>query len=211
MEEQVVHQTQGWIPALRAFAARPGAARESHCGLCSAPIGAHHAHLLDRQDQRAMCACETCALLFDDPNPRYQRIPPKLERLAGLGVSDAQWQALGVPVDIAFFRYGPDARVAASYPGAAGAVHAIPDASAWASVVRANAVLAGMRHELEALLVNRRRGARDAFLVSIDRCFELVGLIRANWRGMGGGDEVWHAVDDFFERLCREAAGEVAA
>jgi len=56
------------------------------------------------------------------------------------------------------------------------------------------------------LLVNRVghvRGAAPAeyYLVPIDECYKLVGLIRANWRGLSGGSEVWEKVGQFFTRL----------
>jgi hypothetical protein len=66
-------------------------------------------------------------------------------------------------------------------------------------------VLAELEQDVEALLVNRTRGARDHWLVPVDRCYELVGLIRKGWKGFGGGPDVWAEVDSFFERLRREA------
>ena len=47
---------------------------------------------------------------------------------------------------------------------------------------------------------------REHWLVPIDDCYELVGLIRSRWRGFGGGEEVWAAIDRFFDDLpTREA------
>jgi hypothetical protein len=40
---------------------------------------------------------------------------------------------------------------------------------------------------------------RAYYLVSIDRCYELVGLIRSGWRGLSGGTEVWRTIDGFFK------------
>jgi hypothetical protein len=51
------------------------------------------------------------------------------------------------------------------------------------------------------LLVNRARGARDHFIVPIDTCFGLAGLIRTRWRGLSGGTEVWLEIGRFFESL----------
>ena len=42
---------------------------------------------------------------------------------------------------------------------------------------------------------------REHFIVPIDACYELVGLIRLKWRGLSGGEEVWKAIEEFFERL----------
>src|SRR5262249_2299165 len=65
--------------------------------------------------------------------------------------------------------------------------------------------VAGMAEDVEALLVHRVRGARDAFLVSIDVCFEITGLVRAHWRGMSGGPELWQVIERFFGDLARWA------
>jgi len=49
------------------------------------------------------------------------------------------------------------------------------------------------------------RGARDGWLVPIDECYALVGLIRTRWRGFTGGSEVWDALGRFFAELDRRA------
>jgi Family of unknown function (DUF5947) len=66
-------------------------------------------------------------------------------------------------------------------------------------------VLEGMERDVEALLVNRVRGAREHFLVPIDECYSLVGLIRMHWRGLSGGRGVWNEIDKFFEDLRRRS------
>ncbi|HVH13778.1 MAG TPA: DUF5947 family protein, partial [Longimicrobium sp.] len=53
----------------------------------------------------------------------------------------------------------------------------------------------------EALLVNRVRDAREHWLVPVDACYRLVAVMRRHWRGLGGGSEVWTAIDDFFREL----------
>ena len=55
--------------------------------------------------------------------------------------------------------------------------------------------------DVEALLVSRARDMREHWIVPIDDCYELVGLIRSRWRGFGGGEEVWAAIDGFFDDL----------
>ena len=62
-------------------------------------------------------------------------------------------------------------------------------------------MLAHLDPDVEALLVNRMNGAREYYLVSIDRCYALIGLIRSHWRGLSGGAEVWEAVRDYFGTL----------
>ena len=66
-------------------------------------------------------------------------------------------------------------------------------------------MLAQMEPDVEALLVNRARGARDHWLVPIDDCYALVGLIRTRWRGLTGGKDVWEEIGRFFEALDRRS------
>ena len=49
------------------------------------------------------------------------------------------------------------------------------------------------------------RGARGHWIVPIDECYALVGLIRTRWRGLTGGAEVWGEIGRFFEELDRRA------
>ena len=60
--------------------------------------------------------------------------------------------------------------------------------------------------DVEALLVNRVGSAREYFLVPIDECYRLVGLIRIHWRGLSGGSLVWGEIAAFFDDLRRRAS-----
>ena len=86
-----------------------------------------------------------------------------------------------------------------------GATESLLDLADWEELVSRNPVLAGLQPDVEALLVNRTKGAREHWLVPVDRCYELVGLIRTHWKGFGGGTDVWAEVAAFFERLRRDA------
>jgi hypothetical protein len=41
--------------------------------------------------------------------------------------------------------------------------------------------------------------------VPVDRCYELVGIVRQSWVGFHGGADVWSRVEAFFAELDREA------
>jgi hypothetical protein len=41
----------------------------------------------------------------------------------------------------------------------------------------------------------------EAHVVPIDRCYELVGLLRTAWRGFDGGQEARAVLDAFFADL----------
>jgi hypothetical protein len=117
-------------------------------------------------------------------------------------LSDAEWDALGIPIGLAFFFYSTvEGRIVAFYPGPAGSTESLLDLTAWSGLVANNPVLAELEPDVEALLVNRVNGARDYYAVPIDRCYGLVGLIRGRWHGVSGGREAWAAIDGFFDEL----------
>jgi hypothetical protein len=122
-------------------------------------------------------------------------------------ITDAEWEALGIPIGLAFFvRDSGAGRVTAHYPGAAGPVESLLGLEAWAEVAARNPALPELEPDVEALLANRAGGARQYCTAPIDRCYELCGLVRMHWRGLSGGDEVRRVTEGFFARL-REAAG----
>jgi hypothetical protein len=49
------------------------------------------------------------------------------------------------------------------------------------------------------LLVNRT--AREYFVLPIDECYRLVGLMRSHWKGLSGGTEVWREIHLFFAEM----------
>jgi hypothetical protein len=58
-----------------------------------------------------------------------------------------------------------------------------------------------METDVEALLVNRVGDGREYYIVPIDECYKLVGLIRTHWRGLSGGTEVWREISKFYANL----------
>jgi hypothetical protein len=181
------------------------AAALEHCDLCGEPIPPEHRHLLEVSTREMMCACRPCSILFDREaasEGRYRLVPDRRLFLEDFEMSDAQWDSLRIPVDMAFFFYStPAERVVAFYPSPMGPTESLLKLSAWEELERRNPVLGAMDRDVEALLVNRVRGAREHFLVSMDECYSLVGLIRTRWRGLSGGREVWEEIERFFEQL----------
>jgi hypothetical protein len=191
--------------AARPAAAAPAAEPQELCDLCSAPVEPGHRHIVDVEDRRILCACRACAILFDRPGAgggRLKLLPTRRRRLEDFSLEAAAWERLRIPVDMAFFfRSTPAGRVLAFYPSPMGPTESLLELDAWAELEAANPVLAGMEPDVEALLVSRARGMREHWLVPIDDCYELVGLIRSRWKGLGGGEEVWEAIGRFFEDL----------
>ena len=187
-------------------------ATQERCELCSEPIPPEHRHLLNVSTREIMCACWPCSMLFDKEaasEGKYRLVPDRRLLLEDFEMSDVQWASLRIPVDMAFFFYStPVERVAAFYPSPMGPTESLLELSTWEELEEANPVLKGMERDAEALLVNRTRGAREHFLVPIDECYSLVGLIRIHWKGLSGGQEVWEEIDRFFEAL-RERSKKV--
>ena len=193
---------QAPFAALRRFV-RPRAPVEV-CDLCSVALAPDHQHLLDPATRQLLCACDPCAILFSTTEGRtpYRRLPRRARRLLGFTLTDAQWDDLLIPVGMAFFFYNSaEGRIMAYYPSPAGPTESLLPLESWQALVAANPILAQMEPDVEALLVNRLKGGQDYYLTPIDRCYELVGLIRLNWRGLSGGTEVWQQIGEFFHRL----------
>ena len=125
-------------------------------------------------------------------------------------LDDAQWDALQVPVGMAFFlRNSVQDRVIACYPSPAGATESELSLQAWTSGVGGGRLATELAPDVEALLVRRGKDARtDCLLVPIDACYRLVGLVRLHWRGFDGGADAWREIDRFFDDL-RAAARPV--
>jgi hypothetical protein len=202
--------------ALRRFASeeserREATAQEEYCDLCGQAIlpDPEHRHLMEVSTREIMCVCRPCAILFDSEaasEGRFRIVPDRLLDLEDFEMSDAQWENLRVPVEMAFFFYNtPAGKVVAYYPSPMGPTESLLELRTWEELETANPVLKGMQQDVEALLVNRARGASDHFLVPIDECYKLVGLIRTRWRGFSGGREVWDDITRFFEELGRRA------
>lgn len=194
------------IAALRKFAASPVKKTTERCELCGREIPDEHEHLLSLERRSLACSCGPCALTFDGDarvGGRFRRLRRRAERLSGLVIEDALWDRLQVPIGLAFFHRTDDGQVLASYPSPAGATESLVPADAWAALVATESSLGDLPAAVEALLVHRdrRSGTQAAYRVSIDRCYALVGVVRARWRGIAGGDEVWRAVDAFFAAL----------
>jgi hypothetical protein len=180
-------------------------ARQEHCDLCSEPIPADHRHLLDLEQRQLMCCCTPCKILFDRGaagGGHFRLIPDRRLEIEDFALDDAGWESLRIPVDMAFFYRDTSAeRVAAFYPGPMGATESLLELRTWTELEEANPVLRELEPDVEALLVNRARGVRSHWLVPIEDCYELVGLIRVRWKGLTGGREVWEEIEGFFERL----------
>ena len=239
------------------------------CELCGADLDGDHPHLLDSKTKKLFCACGACAVLFSAQGAaRYKRVPRRVRFLPGFRLTDAQWESLMIPINMAFFykstagaesrpgtqsgrgaenrpgaqsrpgtqdrpgtESGPGAesgpgtqsipgaessaegRLVVMYPSPAGATESQLPMEMWREIVEANPVLREMESDVEALLVNRLDPARrfaepEYYLLPVDECYRLVGLIRTHWKGFSGGAEMWEELESFFAGL-KERSGVI--
>ncbi len=122
-------------------------------------------------------------------------------------MTDAQWESLILPINLAFFFHSSvEGRTIALYPSPAGAVESLLTLDSWSAIVEVNPLLSRLQPDIEALLVNRvtrtdNTGAAEYYIAPIDVCYKLVGMIRAHWKGLSGGTEVWDEIGRFFADL----------
>jgi hypothetical protein len=202
---------RGWVSSLRGFVQGRAA---PWCELCGAPLATDHPHLVELGDaaQREIrCCCNACAVLFGSQQyARFRRVPERGEYLEGFRLTDELWDALAIPIGIAFFYLDSvTGRVVAMYPGPAGAMRSALDLNAWEQLVADNPMLATLQPDVEALLVNRVGSAREHYRVPIDQCYTLTGVIRNRWRGISGGTDAWRAIGACFNAL--KAGGRMPA
>ena len=212
-------QQDNAFAALRQFARRRKAVER--CEMCSLELGEEHEHLVEPVNRKLICACQACAILFEGQSgTKYKRVPRRVLFLPDFQLSDAQWDGLMVPIEMAFFfRSSPQAKIIALYPSPAGPTESLLTLDTWSEIVEMNPILNEMQADVSALLVNRVGHVRggvpaEYYLVPIDECYKLVGLIRTHWRGLSGGTEVWREIATFFAALKHRAGfreGELRA
>jgi hypothetical protein len=204
-----VAQRDSALRTLRRFAQKPPVGER--CELCSSELPSEHQHLIDPAARKLTCACDACAVLFSSQrSAKYKRVPRRIRFLSQFEMTDAQWDGLMVPIEMAFFfKGGASGKVAAFYPGPAGATESLLSLEAWRDIEQENLALLEMEPDVEALLANRVGAARGVvpqyYIVPIDECYKLVGLIRLHWHGLSGGTEVWREVGSFFSSLTAKA------
>ena len=195
------------LSRIRQAPPRPVVRAGEQCELCSETIGETHGHVVDLESRALRCACRPCYLVFAPEGAggnRFRAVPDRYLSFPDFQLSTVEWDALQIPVSVAFFFINSTMdRVAAFYPGPAGATESLLPLDTWDAVVAANPALMGLAPDVEAFLVRLERGASspECFLVPIDACYELVGQLRTSWRGFDGGSEALHKLASFFDNV----------
>lgn len=187
--------------------ADPAGRPDECCEMCAEPIAARHQHLVNVEGRQLLCVCRACYLLFTDSHAelRYRAVPDRYLTFGGFGLGRRAWEALQIPVGVVFFlRNSTLGRVAAFYPGPAGATESQLDLGAWQAIEEADPRAALLADDTEALMIrvdDDENLAPTCHLVPIDACYEFVGRLRLLWRGFDGGQDVRGYIADFFDSL----------
>lgn len=177
------------------------------CDLCGRELTSDHRHMLQLDERRIECTCESCWSLHSG-DPEYCPVGTRIAWLPGLRMSDELWAGFGIPIGLAFFMKSSSAgRVVALYPSPAGATECDLHLTAWEALCEANPVLRELEPDAEGLVVNRMGHARQYAIAPIDLCYGLVGLVKANWEGISGGPAIERAVAGYFDELRTRGGG----
>jgi len=173
--------------------------------MCAAPITEAHSHVANIDSRAILCTCRSCYLLFTQQGAgagKHQAVPERYlyrREVAGAG---RLWDTTGIPVRMAFFftNSATDTTVA-FYPSPAGATECLLPIDSWTDLLTGNPGFGDVQPDVEALLVNRAGDGFEGFLVPVDACYHLVGLVRTHWKGFDGGSEAWRHIERFFTDL----------
>ena len=186
-------------------AVRPAVRDTATCELCPIGLGENHRHLLDLEQRQIVCVCETCWSLRSG-DAQFRPAGSRVLWLDHFELPDELWAAFRIPIGLTFImRSGLTGGIVAQYPSMVGATEAELDGAAWDELARVNPALERLETDAEALIVNRLTDPAQFAIAPIDRCYMLVGLIKANWDGISGGPRVPVVVREFFDGLRAQA------
>ena len=169
------------------------------CDLCRTALSEDHRHLLQLAERRILCVCEPCRALRSG-DAELRPVGTRTLWLADFALPDEVWDGFRIPIGLAFFLHSSVTdSVVAMYPSPAGATESELRFESWSRLVELNPVLRDLEPDAEGLIVDRRLGA--AAIAPIDRCYELVGLIKSRWEGITGGEGMERAIAEFFVGL----------
>jgi hypothetical protein len=104
------------------------------------------------------------------------------------------------------FRNSTLNRFMALYPSPAGLVESLLTLDAWDEIAGSNPEVGKMEPDVEGLFVYRVGTAREHYIIPIDECFKLIGIIRTQWKGFSGGMQVWQEIGKCMEYLKARAS-----
>jgi Family of unknown function (DUF5947) len=172
---------------------------EANCDLCGTSMPEDHRHLLELDERRLVCVCESCWALRSG-DAEFRPTGTRYLWLEDLDLPDDLWARFRIPIGLAFFlRTGGG--IVAFYPSPAGATESELDLGVWEELERRNPELVNLEPEAEVLIVDRLSPSHRFAIAPTDQAYRLVGLVKAKWQGISGGSELEGAVDGFFDEL----------
>jgi hypothetical protein len=177
------------------------------CDMCHTAIAEAHQHVLDPALRKLECVCDACAILFSSQGQtKYRRVPRRIRALEKFALSEEQWDSLQIPIGIAFlFHSSRDRRVVAMYPSPGGGIESQLPLDAWAEIEAANPQIGRLDYDVEGVLIYRMGGIHKYFVIPVDECFRLIGLVRLHWKGFTGGAAVRKELQAYMDALERKA------
>jgi Family of unknown function (DUF5947) len=175
------------------------------CDLCNTTVPPDHRHMLNLYERQIVCVCESCwALRSGDAD--FRPTGNRTLWLEDFELPEELWAQFRIPIGLAFFMHSSVTDcVVAMYPSPAGATESELHFETWSRLVAMNPVLESLEQDAEALIVNRMSDPPAFAIAPIDRCYMLVGLIKASWEGISGGAGVEKAIAGYFDELRRAA------
>ncbi len=179
---------------------------DERCDLCNTTVPSDHRHMLNLYERQIVCVCESCWALRSG-EPDFRPTGTRTLWLEGFQLPEELWAQFRIPIGLAFFMHSTVTNcIVAMYPSPAGATESELHFETWSRLVAMNPVLRDLEPDAEALIVNRISDPPAYAIAPIDRCYMLVGLIKASWEGISGGAGVEEAISGYFEELRAVAA-----
>ena len=179
---------------------------DERCDLCQTTVPSDHRHMLNLYERQIVCVCESCwALRSGDAD--FRPVGSRTVWLEGFELPEEVWAQFRIPIGLAFFMHSTvTSCIVAMYPSPAGATESELHFETWSRLVAMNPILRDLEPDAEALIVNRTADPPAYAIAPIDRCYMLVGLIKASWEGISGGAGVERAIAAYFDELRAVAA-----
>jgi hypothetical protein len=157
--------------------------------------------MLNLYERQIVCVCESCWALRSG-DPEFRPTGSRTLWLEDFELPEELWAQFRIPIGLAFFMHSTVTNcVVAMYPSPAGATESELHFETWSRLVAMNPVLRDLEPDAEALIVNRTAEPPAFAIAPIDRCYMLVGLIKASWEGISGGAGVEQAIAAYFDDL----------
>ncbi|EOD63724.1 hypothetical protein H480_35583 [Amycolatopsis vancoresmycina DSM 44592] len=177
------------------------------CEFCGTPVAARHGHVVDTGRRGLLCSCRACFLLCTSCSAgeaRYRAVPERYLWDPRSPIARLDWHGLGIPARFAFFVHC-GTRVTAFRPGPAGAAEAALPPGLWTELAAAHPLLATAEPDVEAIVFRGGERGTDCFLVPVDVCYRLAGVVRRYWTGGEGGPEMHEHVGELFAEIGQRA------